>query len=234
MEGAITGIYCERTGPGLLAEPLNALTNGSFLIAALAAWYLARSSGRLSPGLWVLLALSSSVGIGSGLWHTLATPWAMILDVVPIALFLVWTLWLYARTVLRMPLPLALASMATFLATSAYAQGFEEILNGSLAYAPALIALLGLGVLHARQQRAGRYSLLLAAGAYAIALVFRILDPEVCSAFPIGTHFLWHSFTGLAAYLAMRSLILGRANRATGLDAVPQITSDERSESRAA
>jgi hypothetical protein len=26
--------YCERIGPGLLAEPLNALPNASFLIAA--------------------------------------------------------------------------------------------------------------------------------------------------------------------------------------------------------
>ena len=109
----------------------------------------------------MLLALAASVGIGSGLWHTLATPWAMILDVVPIALFLVWTLWLYARTVLRMSLPIALASMAAFLGISAYAQGFEEILNGSLAYAPALIALLGLGAYHARQATAGRYALLL-------------------------------------------------------------------------
>jgi hypothetical protein len=29
--------YCERTAPGLLAEPLNAITNTSFLIAAWAA-----------------------------------------------------------------------------------------------------------------------------------------------------------------------------------------------------
>src|SRR5687768_8016429 len=234
MESAITGIYCERTGTGLLAEPLNALTNGAFLITALAAWYLARSSGRLSPGLWILLALSASVGIGSGLWHTLATPWAMILDVVPIALFLVWTLWLYARTVLRLSLPIALASMAAFLGISAYAQGFEEILNGSLAYAPALIALLGLGAYHARQATAGRYALLLAAGAYAIALVFRVLDPEVCSAFPIGTHFLWHSFTGLAAYLAMRSLILSRGASMTAHGSNLSIASDGQSEFRAA
>jgi hypothetical protein len=215
MEGTITGIYCERLGPGLLAEPLNAVTNGSFLIAAWAAMSLAGGWGRLSAGLRVLLALAASVGIGSGLWHTLATPWAMILDVVPIALFLVSTLWLYARTVLGMSLPLALASMAAFLGISAYAQGFEEFLNGSPAYAPALIVLLGLGALHARRQETDRYSLILAAGAYAVALVFRILDPEVCSVFPIGTHFLWHSFTGLAAYLAMRSLILSRSTRMT-------------------
>ena len=213
MDGTITGIYCERIGPGLFAEPLNAVTNGSFLIAAWAAGALARRSGGLSAGIWIMLALAASVGIGSGLWHTLATPWAMILDVVPIALFLVWTLWLYARTVLRMPLPLVLASMAAFLGISAYAQGFEELLNGSLAYAPALIALQGLGAYHARQATAGRYALVLAAATYAIALVFRVLDPEVCAAFPIGTHFLWHSFTGLAAYLAMRSLILSHPAR---------------------
>jgi len=29
--------YCERLGPGLFAEPLNALTNVSFLLAAWAA-----------------------------------------------------------------------------------------------------------------------------------------------------------------------------------------------------
>jgi hypothetical protein len=215
MDTAILGIYCERTGPGLLGEPLNALSNASFLIAAWAALSLARGWGRLSVGLRVLLALSVSVGIGSGLWHTLATPWAMVLDVVPIALFVVWFVWLYARTVLRMPLSLALASMAAFLGLSAYAQGFEAVLNGSLAYAPALAILLGLGAFHARQGTAGRYSLLLAAAAYAVALVFRVADPEVCSAFPIGTHFLWHSFTGLAAYLAMRSLILSRVARMT-------------------
>jgi hypothetical protein len=215
MEGTITGIYCERLGPGLLAEPLNAVSNAAFLVAAWAAWSLARDTGRPSVGLRVLIALAASVGIGSGLWHTLATSWAMILDVVPIALFLIWTLWLYARTVLRMSLPLALASMAAFLGISDYAQGFDDLLNGSLAYAPALISLLALGIAHARQATAGRYSLLLGAGAYAVALVFRVLDPEVCSTVPFGTHFLWHSFTGLAAYLAMRSLILSRGDRMT-------------------
>jgi hypothetical protein len=234
MEGTITGIYCERLGPGLLAEPLNAVSNASFLITAWAAWSLARGTGRPSVGFQVLIALAASVGIGSGLWHTLATSWAMVLDVVPIALFLIWTLWLYARTVLRMSLPLALASMAAFLGISGYAQGFEGLLNGSLAYAPALIILLALGIAHARQATAGRYSLLLGAGAYAVALVFRVLDPEVCSTIPFGTHFLWHSFTGLAAYLAMRSLILSRAAQVVTDEIVPQVASGGRSERRAA
>jgi hypothetical protein len=92
-------------------------------------------------------------------------------------------------------------------------QEFADVLNGALLYAPAFILLLALGVFHARHWAAVRFSLLAAAGVFAIALVFRTLDQEVCPALPIGTHFLWHSLTGLAAYLAMRCLILSRASR---------------------
>jgi hypothetical protein len=43
--------YCERVGMGLLAEPLNAVSNISFLLAAWAAWVLARRVGALSTGI---------------------------------------------------------------------------------------------------------------------------------------------------------------------------------------
>ena len=49
MEDAITGIYCERLGPGLLPEPFNAMSNGSFLIAAWVAWSLARAREDCRP-----------------------------------------------------------------------------------------------------------------------------------------------------------------------------------------
>jgi hypothetical protein len=64
------------------------------------------------------------------------------------------------------------------------------------------------GVYQARNQKIGRYLLLAAAGVYFHALLFRTIDLEICSAFPVGTHFLWHSLNSLAAYLAMRCLIL--------------------------
>ena len=40
--------YCERTAPGLLNEPLNAITNSSFLIAAWFAWFLVTARGSAS------------------------------------------------------------------------------------------------------------------------------------------------------------------------------------------
>jgi glucose-6-phosphate isomerase len=68
-------------------------------------------------------------------------------------------------------------------------------------------------VFHARHWAAGRFSLLAAAGVYAMALVFRTLDQEVCPALPIGTHFLWHSLIRLGAHLAVCCLILSRSSR---------------------
>jgi hypothetical protein len=57
--------YCERTGPGLLAETLNAITNASFLIAAWAAWLLARRLGRRSVDIQILIWLASTSAISA-------------------------------------------------------------------------------------------------------------------------------------------------------------------------
>ena len=208
--------YCERTSPGLLAEPLNAITNSSFLIAAWAAWFLARRSGRLSANVQILIWLAVSVGIGSALWHTYATAGTLILDIIPILIFLIWFFWLYMRSVAGMPTPLVLTAIAAFLVASTLAQRGADVLHGALYYTPALVLLLVLGVFHARERATARFTLLAAAGVYALALVFRTIDLEVCSAIPIGTHFLWHSLNGLAAYLAMRCLILSCGSRVGG------------------
>jgi hypothetical protein len=200
--------YCERTAPGLLAEPLNAITNASFLIAAWAAWLLATRSGNVTTGIRALVLLAISVGIGSGLWHTVPNGWTLTLDVIPILVFLVWFFWLYLRDVARVPTLWAAVSIVAFLLASTSAQAFGGVLHGALYYTPSLIFLLALGLYHAREREIGRYLLLAAAGVYFLALVFRTIDLEVCSSFPIGTHFLWHSLNGLAAYLAMRCFIL--------------------------
>src|SRR5919107_5157920 len=107
--------YCERIGPGLLAEPLNAVSNVSFLLAAWAAWVLASRTGALSAGIRVLIALAASVGIGSILWHTVPTMLTLVLDIVPILIFIMWFIWLYARNVIGMRAPFAVASAAAFL-----------------------------------------------------------------------------------------------------------------------
>ena len=201
--------YCERLGMGVFAEPLNAVSNVSFLLAALAAWVLAKRTGALSAGVRGLIALGASVGIGSILWHTYPTMLTLILDSVPILIFIIWYIWLYARNVIGMRPLFAVASAAAFLLATFLALPFAGVLHGAFVYTPGLIVTLVLGVLHARdRRRAARFTLLVAAGVYLAALFFRTIDNEVCPVLPIGTHFLWHLLIGLVTYLAMRPLIL--------------------------
>ena len=200
--------YCERVGPGLLAEPLNAVSNISFLLAAWAAWVLAKRTGALSARVRALIAIAASVGIGSILWHTYPTMLTLILDSVPILIFISWYIWLYARNVIGMRSQFAVASVAAFLAGTFLAIPYSDVLHGAFVYVPGLIVTLVLGVFHATEQRVARFILLAAAGVYLAALFFRTIDNEVCPVLPIGTHFLWHILIGLVTYLAMRSLIL--------------------------
>ena len=201
-------VYCERVGPGLLAEPLNAVSNISFLLAAWAAWVLAKRTGTLSAAVRVLIAIAASVGIGSILWHTYPVPFTLILDIVPILIFLIWYIWLYTRNVIGMRSLFAVASVAAFLLGTFLAIPYSDVLHAALVYTPGLIVALVLGVFHARERMVARFTLLAAAGVYLAALFFRTIDNEVCPVLPIGTHFLWHILIGLVTYLAMRSLIL--------------------------
>ena len=67
-------LYCERTDASFWSEPLNALTNLAFLVAAiLIARWARRERGRLSWDAAVLAALAALVGVGSFLFHTFAT-----------------------------------------------------------------------------------------------------------------------------------------------------------------
>src|SRR3712207_759035 len=129
-------VYCERIGPGVLAEPLNAASNISFLLAAWAAWVLAKRTGTLSAAVRVLIAIAASVGIGSILWHTYPTPLTLILDIVPILIFIIWYIWLYTRNVIGMRSLFAVACGAAFLLATFLAIPYADVLHGALVYVP--------------------------------------------------------------------------------------------------
>ncbi len=201
-------VYCERVGLGFFAEPLNAISNISFLIAAWLAWMLARRTGTLLGEMKLLIGLGVATGIGSILWHTMPNSLTFWLDIIPILLFIMAYVWLHTRRVLRLGAGVAALSIAGFLLLTFVAISYAQVLHGALVYTPGMIVVLVLGLFHAREQQVARFTLLLAAGVYLAALFFRTIDNEVCAAVPIGTHFLWHLLIGSVTYLAMRPLIL--------------------------
>lgn len=205
-------LYCERLAPGLLGEPFNLLSNAAFFVAA---WLIARDARRL--GAWradisILVVLAVVVGIGSALFHALATTWAMWLDLLPIFAFQLAFLWIYARRELGWRAPASAVLVAAFLVIALYAQRFKQ-LNGSVTYAPALVAILALGLHHRATQPGQRPWLLIAAGVFTLSLLLRTIDAAACASFPPGTHFCWHLLNGAVLYLAVRSL-LGAVQRA--------------------
>ena len=207
--GDYIDIYCERLGPGLWAEPVNAITNAAFFIAALTAFLLARREGKLNIQTVILIALIIVIGTGSTLFHTTATFWAMMADSLPILFYQIAFLAFYTCRVMDAGWKGTCLMLAAFAVTvSVFYRLPEEWLNGSLSYAPAFIFLLGLGIWHWRNRKTEPLSLLLAAGVFALSLTLRSLDMSVCPAFPLGTHFAWHVLNGVVLYLTARAWVL--------------------------
>lgn len=200
-------LYCERTGPGLWAEPLNALSNLAYFAAAWAVWRFAR--GTVGPGTRVLVSLLAAIGTGSALFHTFATPWARALDDTPILLFELSFLWLYGRQIVGIAPASLAALLAGFLVAVHAGRQFPQLLNGSLMYAPAFLVALAIGLYHYRTQPRERFTIPAAVGIFVVAVVCRTVDNAVCPAMPLGTHFLWHLLTASALYLFARGLLVG-------------------------
>ncbi len=83
--------YCERGGdPAFWAEPLNAVSNGAFIIAGLIAGVQLARTARADRALfeWCLVALVLAIGVGSFMFHTYATVWSIPFDTIPISLFM--------------------------------------------------------------------------------------------------------------------------------------------------
>lgn len=200
-------LYCERLGPGLLAEPVNALTNAAFFVAAWLLWRIARRDGALSAEIGVLVGLIVAIGIGSTLFHTLATTWARWLDVLPILLFQLAFLWTYARAAMRWRAVPAAALVVAFLGVALYARQFPHLLNGALTYAPAIVAIFALGLHQWLTDKARPPLLLAAAAVFTLSLILRTVDAAACEYFALGTHFFWHLLNAVVLYLSVRSLL---------------------------
>lgn len=195
--------YCERADPGFWAEPLNAVSNGAFVAAAFLLLLREAAAQPRDPVARGFARLVGLVGIGSFLFHTLAVRWAMLADVIPIAVFIHAYFFLALRRFLGLGPVAASAGTLAFAvcgfgltpALDALRRGSAaEATNGSVDYLPAVLALAGTAAAVALTRGPRGLALRLAgiAGLFLVSLSLRTLDRALCPAFPLGTHFLWH------------------------------------------
>jgi len=227
-------LYCERGINGaLLAEPINAVSNAAFLLAALVGLQLVmwRPPEERSPDLFLLPVLVLFIGLGSVAFHLYADQGTALADVLPISVFMLVYLGFALNRFLAVPPGFTVLLVIGFAAIVGIAMqvqcgdgtiGFagaelkdaKPCLNGSLFYLPALVALIVVGLaLHERGHRAAPW-LLWAAAIFAVSITLRSLDLALCDQVliegrKVGTHFAWHILNALTLFLLLRASLEG-------------------------
>ncbi len=212
--------YCERLATG--AESINTISNAGFVLAALYGWYLWKGNSnspvnqKNKPAVMLLLLLCLLIGSGSTLFHAIPSHLTHLLDIVPVCLFALLALWLCLSRY-HWPREKSVCVLGVFIAATALAAQWPQVLAHSLFYLPTLLVLAYLAIaLKPQRERLALLTLI-----FASALTFRALDLPLCDlaqsqqTFPAlagtagqtGTHFLWHVLTALACVLCLQLVI---------------------------
>lgn len=212
-------LYCERTALGLWNEPLNAVSNAAFLIAAWVAWRVLQSSNQRGIMDVVLICLAACIGAGAFLFHTYANGQTKRLDVIPIWTFVV----VYVGTVIfRLSSGNGLKTLRILLSvTGCVGVGLwatardvttsdpsgPDHLNGSLQYLPAIVALWIFSIVTIKRSHPSKTLVTTAAVCFTLSLGFRKIDLMTCNVTGIGTHFMWRVLNGAMVLALLLALI---------------------------
>jgi uncharacterized membrane protein (GlpM family) len=188
--------YCERLGPGFWAEPVNAVTNAAFVIAALVMWR--RATGEAMAQAMVLVL--AAIGVGSWLFHTHANRLTGLMDVLPILTFILLYVFAASRDFLGLKpwqAGLCVVAFIPYAAATVPLWSMVPGLGSSAGYAPVPVLILAYAALLRHRAPATARGLALGAAILVLSLTFRTLDAPLCRVIPFGTHFLWHVLNGV-------------------------------------
>lgn len=203
-------IYCERLEPGFWAEPINAISNLAFLIAAYFSYRAYRKTrGKKVKEVPLLIALLAIIGIGSFLFHTHANGWSLLADILPILFFQIVAIYAYVHRVIGARRIVAYLCIAVFVVVSQMAgELFPTFLNGSAGYLPSLAAIWIIALFIRKTHPKSARDMGIAGALFIASLTFRSLDMQVCGGFPVGVHFMWHILNGTMLYLVIHAFLL--------------------------
>lgn len=193
-------IYAETDLSRIIVEPWNAITSLFILIPSIY-WFL-KIKGELGNYRFLFYAIILVIlgGLGSALFHGFrASLFFLLMDVLPSALLSISVsiyLWLKVLKrwwyLLLIIIPLIAVRFFLFEDVPQHlAINIGYFMTGIMVVLPLFI------VLHKSKYQ--KYILAVGAvSSFLVALIFRQLDAEV-TIIPIGTHFLWHTFSAIGA-----------------------------------
>lgn len=229
QEPSIQHFYgvCERTGVGLLQEPLNVISSlGFILVAALVYRYYHKHDDYKGQRIWdihALTFLTFIIGLGSMGFHSHPTIVTELIDIIPIVLFIViyFTSTIFRITKVK-PFEGAVVLVAFVGFTHILVAQFPNALNDSIGYLSTMIALILIAIYLNMKRRSSARQYMLAAIIGVCSLSFRALDNELCDIVPFGTHFLWHTLNATLIYILMMQIIRNVNRRARMLRAASE------------
>ena len=187
--------YCERIDFTYWSEPVNAITNLAFIVAAIVMW----RRGAGVPAARFLAYVTGAIGIGSYLFHTHATGWAALSDVVPIGIFILAYLFLINRDVWGWPVWVSVLGTAFYIPYAAVLVPIFDSLPffhiSDFYWTVPLLLFIYATAMRRRHPHTAR-GLALGGALQCLSMSLRSVDEIVCPAFPLGTHFLWHLING--------------------------------------
>lgn len=200
--------YCESVSGFWLHEPLNAITNFAFFICAYYLYKLIKRNGydmRLGV---LLICLMVVLGSGSLAWHFYRSVPTLLMDGIPIYIFIFFSFIFLAHSLTRnykITIFVLFFTALIYYAIFAYIPVLN-IFQDSLKYVFAVLIFLVLNTLVIKKFGRER-SFILPLGILAGAIIFRIIDLYICPVFPIGTHFVWHISAALAIYFGSVTML---------------------------
>ena len=183
--------YCERIDASFWSEPLNAVTNVVFLMAAI--WVLRRE--ELNNKARALAFLLGMIGIASFLFHSVATAWAGALDVLLILLFTLLYIFVATEDFLGLPRRSALVVTLGYFPFSVVVEWLTlplSFLGSTRIYIPILVLITLYSLILYKKFPYLSRGLAMGALLLTISMLARSVDLPLCETIPTGTHFLWH------------------------------------------
>jgi hemolysin III len=209
-------LYAETELVHFIVDPWNAISSLFIVIPAI--YWIFRISGRFSQYKFLLYSIPLMIlgGTGSMLFHAFrASPFFLVMDVLPTAILTlsltiyfwikVFSKWWYVFFVVLPTVALRFWIHSTNALPEFLAINLSYTLTGLLIGLPLLIILI--------KTRFSRINdVILAILLFIGAIVFRGMDSQTITFLPMGTHFLWHVFTGIGAYFILSYLYYFRTN----------------------
>lgn len=195
-------VYTETDLSSLLVEPWNAISSFAIILPAIYWAFKLRFALKKFAFIYLCILLLVIGGMGSLLYHAFrSSSLLLVMDVLPAALLTALIgIYFWFKIIPKWYQTLFIIAVFTVLRFSLFdflpselAVNIGYFISGAMFFLPILIYLRQHQFRHTRD-------IFLSIAFLLLSLLFRELDQALSPLLPMGSHFLWHLFSGVGAY----------------------------------